>query len=816
MSTTSPSKDIPEKKLEQPQHEEDGDDDGFSVVDVTSSDNDQRASSTSSHHTDEDTILVQHTEADKSSDDKINDGENRASEETKTATEDYNSSSPIERDTGNNDAVTGVTLPSTDADIITTAAASSPIELQSDSITDSTDVWKESTDTATLTTPTLTITEESSDPWKVETEQAYHHQQLNDDIQVQNEKDYAQVTTPTTRGINNQNALPPVLDTETSHRKGFQNATDMDQILDLEVSGQLPDWLIGEHYTIGPGIYDVKYLRKVEIDGEIQHASSYFIFGHWFDTLPLLSRFDLNGPRNTISYRNRIPNRRLIGKIRDHHGYTPPHPASVFKTNSNQSILSKFMKSNAKASKPDAEICGARVLPSIPGIVGRLFAQNSAKHIQELDPFDLSPKRLFTWDEINPSFKGYSSCPNGQFDAHTGEYINFTMEVGYQSSQYHFFSISDRDPKGTVIATFTAPTAYVNSFSITPKYIIFALFPMIANSSGMKFSWNESILDSFNFARNESTMFYVISREKRTVSAVFQTTSCFAFHHVNAFEDVEQRGNNVYVDMICYSDDTIAHQLTTGSLRHPETMQPSRLAASEVRRYALVNIEEEHLAYLANQSSLPGGGNSGGNSTGLSSRFTSAFGNILRGNNKKQSIPNAAASTTTSSGTGAGDDIKPSGYSWMPTASYELLVQPSLELPQINPNYNMHKYKFMYSLGFSAATSIMDGQIWDSIVKTDVSNKTIVASWHQEHCYPSETVFIPRPSTDDSIGSHDKSYVQQQQEDDGVLVSIVMDSARATSFLLILDAITLQELVTADLGTLVPISFAHGSYRLRN
>lgn len=58
----------------------------------------------------------------------------------------------------------------------------------------------------------------------------------------------------------------------------------MDQIVDLEVSGQLPDWLIGEHYTIGPGVYDVKYLRKVEIDGEIQHASSYFTFGHWFDT----------------------------------------------------------------------------------------------------------------------------------------------------------------------------------------------------------------------------------------------------------------------------------------------------------------------------------------------------------------------------------------------------------------------------------------------------------------------------------------------------------------------------------------------------
>ncbi|KAI8335812.1 retinal pigment epithelial membrane protein-domain-containing protein [Chlamydoabsidia padenii] len=784
------------------QHDDDNDEEGFTVIDVSSSSYTSDPSEPSSHHTDEDTNKMPHTEDNRPSSDKSlspTDQEKDIlnSTDSKEKVPSIDKADILADDTRNIDSLTSNTV-----------TTNNSAEIQTDTITDSTNVWNDKA--PDHATPTLAISEATHDPWKEESQQANLHHQDDDNIQVENEKDYAELVQATTGAAPTtiQKATPPILDTETSHRKGFQNATDMDQIVDLEVSGQLPDWLTGEHYTIGPGIYDVKYLRKVEIDGEIQHASSYFTFGHWFDTLPLLNRFDLNGPRNTISYRNRLPNRRLIEKIREHHGYTPPHPASVFKTNSNQTILSKFMKSNAKALKPDAELCGARILPSIPGIVGRLFAQNSAKHIQELDPFDLSPTRLFTWDEINPKFKGYSSCPNGQFDSQTGEYINFTMEVGYQSSQYHFFSISDRDPQGTVIATLNAPTAYVNSFSITPKYIVFALFPMIANTSGMKFSWNESILDSFNFAPNESTLIYVISREKRMVSAVFQTTSCFAFHHVNAFEDVTQRGNNVYLDMICYSDDTIAHQLTTGSLRHPDTMRPSRLAASEVRRYALINIEEEHLAYLANQSSLPGRGSNKNNTGGISGRFSTVFGNMLR-NTKKQSIPDAA--TTASSGDN-------SAYAWMPLASYELLVQPSLELPQINPDYNMNNYKYMYSLGFSAATSIMDGQIWDSIVKTDVSKKAIVASWHQEHCYPSEAVFIPRPRTTPSDNKHQgDNYLEQQlQEDDGVLVSVVMDSARATSFLLILDAITLHVLATSDLGTLVPISFAHGTYRLRH
>ncbi|CAO3614397.1 unnamed protein product [Cunninghamella echinulata] len=671
-------------------------------------------------------------------------------------------------------------------------------------------IW-ENTEFAIGNTSALTFTEATTtDPWKEEVEFIHsienhnekdyieQQQQQQQQHQEQQQQQQQSNTFTTFNPAINTPKKSVILDSDTTHKKGFQNSNDMDQILDLEVSGQLPDWFIGEHYTIGPGIYDVKFLRKVEIDGEIQHASGYFTFGHWFDTLPLVNRFDINGTKNTISYRNRLPNKRLIEKIRENHGYTPPHPASVFKTNSNQSIISKFMKSNAKASKPDAEICGQRILPSIPGIVGRLFAQNSAKHIQELDPFDLKPTRVFTWDEINPRFKGYSSCPNGHFDDHTGEYINFTMEVGYQTSQYHFFSITDREPQGNLITSITAPTAYVNSFAVTPKYIIFILPPMIA--SGMKYSWNESILDSFKFDAKGSNLFYVISREKKQVVAVYRSASFFSFHQINAYEDLNQRGHNVYIDMICYSDDTIAHQLATNSLRQPETMmKPSRLASSEVRQYCLSNIEDENLAYLSNQSSLPG--NAG--SSGISGRFTSAIGSVFR--NNKQSIPKATATTTSSNSTNDTDFASPI-YAWMPTASYSLRIQPSLELPQINPNYKMHNYKYMYGLGFSAASSIMDGQIWNSIVKTDISNKSIVASWHQDNCYPSEAVFIPRPSNGDHV----------QQEDDGVLVSVVMDSARATSFLLILDAITLHVLATADLNTLVPLSFAHGTYRLRN
>ncbi|KAI9243598.1 carotenoid oxygenase [Sporodiniella umbellata] len=548
--------------------------------------------------------------------------------------------------------------------------------------------------------------------------------------------------------------------------KSFQNVEDKETIDDLKMTGQIPRWLTGEYFTVGPGTFDVKYNRKIEIEGQLQLVSALYTFGHLFDALPLVNRFDLNGPRNTITYRNKLTSRRLIEKIRDHHGYSPLHPAGLFMSNTNQTVLSKILKNASKPNKPDAEPCSARILTKIPGLHGRLFCQNHASHIQELDPFDLKPTRLFTWSEVNPAFKGTSSCPNGQYDSRTGEYINFTMEVGYQSVKYHFFSLSDGNPKGSLITSISAPMAYVNTFSITPRYIIFVLQPMLANSNGVKYNWCESILDSFSFKSSEPTVFYVISREQRELVAMYRAPPCFIMNHINAYEEED----NVYLDMVCYEDDTIARQLNIHSLRQPQTMSPSRLIGSELRRYRLARLDAEQTTYKERPNP---------------SRLAS-FLNVFR-------------SETTEQYSDLADNR---WYSWMPLAAYDQRVPPSIELPQISPRFKLHKHSFVYGLGFSAVNSLKEGAIWDSIVKINVETKSILSSWHQEGCYPSEPVFVPRPEQDSA------------DEDDGVLLSVVMNATTSTSFLLVLDAVHLKVLAIADLERLVPISFAHGDCRL--
>jgi torulene dioxygenase len=46
--------------------------------------------------------------------------------------------------------------------------------------------------------------------------------------------------------------------------------------------------------------------------------------------------------------------------------------------------------------------------------------------------------------------------------------------------------------------------------------------------AGVKFAWNESILDSFTFQHAEPTLFYVISREGQQHVATYRADACFA------------------------------------------------------------------------------------------------------------------------------------------------------------------------------------------------------------------------------------------------------------------------------------------------
>ncbi|HSH77368.1 MAG TPA: carotenoid oxygenase family protein [Herpetosiphonaceae bacterium] len=128
------------------------------------------------------------------------------------------------------------------------------------------------------------------------------------------------------------------------------------------------------------------------------------------------------------------------------------------------------------------------------------------------------------------------------------------------------------------------------------------------------------------------------------------------------------------------------------------------------------------------------------------------------------------------------------------TAELDVLSREPLELPRINyDRHHTHDYRFVYGV----SVQDRDAADWfDRLAKVDVRTGT-TQHWHAAGCYPGEPVFVPAPGARD--------------EDDGVLLSVVLDSTQGCSFLLVLDARSMEECARAEAPHMIPFGF-HGSY----
>ena len=124
------------------------------------------------------------------------------------------------------------------------------------------------------------------------------------------------------------------------------------------------------------------------------------------------------------------------------------------------------------------------------------------------------------------------------------------------------------------------------------------------------------------------------------------------------------------------------------------------------------------------------------------------------------------------------------------TVTGERLIEEPIDLPRINyGRCNERPYRHAWGVGFGGG--------WiDRIVKADVVERRSTV-WSEDDCFPGEPVFVADPE-----GEH---------EDEGVLLSIVLDGRKGNSFLLVLDASSLEELARAEVPHHIPFGF-HGQF----
>ncbi|HEX2084381.1 MAG TPA: carotenoid oxygenase family protein [Solirubrobacteraceae bacterium] len=119
----------------------------------------------------------------------------------------------------------------------------------------------------------------------------------------------------------------------------------------------------------------------------------------------------------------------------------------------------------------------------------------------------------------------------------------------------------------------------------------------------------------------------------------------------------------------------------------------------------------------------------------------------------------------------------------------EQLAEPVFELARIDyRERNGRDYRYAWG-----ATD-RGGRWLDGLVRLDVTGDEEPRFWLEDGTYPGEPVFV-----------------RDGGPEEGVLLSVVLDARRETSFLLVLDATTMDEIARAEVPHAIPFHF-HGDY----
>jgi carotenoid cleavage dioxygenase-like enzyme len=317
--------------------------------------------------------------------------------------------------------------------------------------------------------------------------------------------------------------------------------------------------------------------------------------------------------------------------------------------------------------------------------------------------------------EVRPyEVPGQLSTAHPHMDRATGSMLNYAAKLGPRSS-YRFFEVpaagdGSRPTKPRVIASLSVKEpSYMHSFGLTERWFVLAEFPFVVNPLALALS-GRPYIENYRWKPELGTRFTLVDRLSGKAMGGFETDACFAFHHVNAYED----GGEVVVDMCTVPDARIVEELYLDRLRAEGYRS---LAVPALTRFRL-KLDDRSVAC-------------------------------------------------------------------------ERLGEGGLELPRINYrgcNERPYRYAWGNDLGASG---------WfEKIVRIDVRNGATLA-FSQPHCYPGEPVFVARP--------------EAEREDDGVLLSVVLDAGAGTSFLLVLDAGDLSELARAEVPHHIPFGF-HGQF----
>jgi carotenoid cleavage dioxygenase-like enzyme len=468
---------------------------------------------------------------------------------------------------------------------------------------------------------------------------------------------------------------PPATDAEPLPALGFTTLERETTIEQLPLSGTLPAWLSGSLLRTGPA--------KFEVGPEKMR--------HWFDGLAMLHRFTVTD--GNVSYGNRYLRSRSYRaaekKGRLVYGEFATDPCrSLFKRIQTLFAPHKTLPDNANIN--------------VTKLGERFIAMTETPMPVQFDPHTLQTAGVQPY-----RVPGQLTTAHPHLDRAHGGMLNYAAKLG-RTSSYRFFAVEpDSAQPRTLASRPVKEPAYMHSFGLTERWLVLAEFPFVVNPLALALS-GRPYIENYRWKPELGTRFTLLDRQTGEIAEGFRSDACFAFHHVNAYE----QDGEVVVDMCAYADAGVIEDLYLDRLRQGKPVRPPQLT-----------------------------------------RFRLKLGDR--------------------------------------SVQRERLSDAEVELPRINyGRCNERPYRYVWG------NANGPGGWLEQIVKIDTHDGSTL-SWSEDGCFPGEPVFVARPGA--------------EAEDDGALLSVVLDAVAETSFLLVLDAADLSELARARVPHHIPFSF-HGQF----
>lgn len=279
-------------------------------------------------------------------------------------------------------------------------------------------------------------------------------------------------------------------------------ATSLREELDYEaeVEGKLPEALRGTLYRNGPGLFDRGGLRKRALfDGDGMIQAFFFHAGG-------------------VRYRNRF--------VR-----TPKFVA--------EEKAGRFLYPTWSTEAPGgflANFWGAGNIRNQAGVTvylrgGRLYAFDDTGLPYELDPVSLSTTGEAGFG-LPADFTIYSA--HSKMDQRTGEWLHFGVRYGpHPMLHLTFFA---RDGSLRLHRAFPLPRfVYMHDWIVSDRHVIISLHPAEIHFWEVMLGLR-SMLASLSWEPAQGNLLMVVEREGNGAPLFLETTACFMWHSMNAFE----------------------------------------------------------------------------------------------------------------------------------------------------------------------------------------------------------------------------------------------------------------------------------------